>query len=123
MLFDTVVGETLTVFNMPQIWKTGQCLAGQCFAVKNEIQCTKSKKEWNYDIIGPLTFSKISKKIPKPVNVWPVNDSPTTVLQSLNFSGQFQTVDLCSKEMFLNKMKKQKNILLGTLTVSIHLRL
>ena len=25
----TVVGETLTVFSMPQIWKTGQCLAGQ----------------------------------------------------------------------------------------------
>ena len=31
--FNTVVGETLTVFSMPQIWKTGQCLAGQCFAV------------------------------------------------------------------------------------------
>ena len=23
----TVVGETLTVFSMPQIWKTGQCFA------------------------------------------------------------------------------------------------
>ena len=28
----TVVGETLTVFSIPQIWKTGQCFAGQCFA-------------------------------------------------------------------------------------------
>ena len=26
---DTVVGETLAVFSVPKIWKTGQCLAGQ----------------------------------------------------------------------------------------------
>ena len=32
VFLDTVVGETLTVFSMPQIWKTGQCLAGQFFA-------------------------------------------------------------------------------------------
>jgi len=26
---NTVVGETLIILSMPQIWKTGQCLAGQ----------------------------------------------------------------------------------------------
>ena len=47
--FNTVVGETLTLFSMPQIWKTGQCLAGQVgktfleFFSRNEFVNSKLK--------------------------------------------------------------------------------
>jgi len=32
IIIGTVVCETLAVFSMPQVRKTGQCLVGQCFA-------------------------------------------------------------------------------------------
>ena len=59
----TVVCETLTVFSMPRIRKTGQCLE-----------------------VFVMYYSKTSsRKIKKPVNVWSVNVSHTTVVFEMEF--------------------------------------